>query len=88
MVALKAGREDDGQSNLRLMNTTLKEVRYTSKIFSTSCKFKKVTVFGLPRTQFRQIPYRMAYDLGKKLSEKGYMVITGSGPGICILSRR
>jgi uncharacterized protein (TIGR00730 family) len=82
LAALKAGREDDGQSDLKLMNTTLKEMRYTSKIFSSYRKFKKVTVFGSARTQFGQIPYRMAYDLGKKLSEQGYMVITGGGPGI------
>jgi uncharacterized protein (TIGR00730 family) len=82
LVALKAGREDDGQSDLKLMNTTLKEMRYTSKIFNSYRKLKKVTVFGSARTQIDQVPYRMAYDLGKKLSEKGYMVITGGGPGI------
>jgi hypothetical protein len=82
LAALKAGREDDGQSDLKLMNTTLKEMRYTSKIFSSYRKFKKVTVFGSARTHFDLVPYRMAYDLGKKLSEQGYMVITGGGPGI------
>jgi uncharacterized protein (TIGR00730 family) len=82
LAALKAGREDDGKSDLKLMNTTLKEMRYTSKIFSSYRKLKKVTVFGSARTQSEKILYRMAYDFGKKLSAKGYMVITGGGQGI------
>ena len=82
LSALKAGQEDDGRSDLKLMNTTLKEMRYTSKIFSPYRNLKKVTVFGSARTQIDHPLYRMAYDLGKKLSEQGYMVITGGGPGI------
>ena len=80
--ALKAGREDDGKADLKLMSTTLKEMRYTSKIFSSYRTLKKVTVFGSARTRSDQILYRMAHDFGKKLSAKGYMVITGGGQGI------
>ncbi len=82
LTALKAGREDDGKADLKLMNTTLKEMRYTSKIFSSYRTLKKVTVFGSARTPNDQILYRMAYALGQKLAERGYMVITGGGPGI------
>jgi uncharacterized protein (TIGR00730 family) len=80
--AVKAGQEDDGKADLKIMNTTLKEMRYTSKIFSSYRKLKKVTVFGSARTPIDQMLYRMAHDLGKKLAEQGYMVITGGGPGI------
>jgi uncharacterized protein (TIGR00730 family) len=81
-TALKAGREDDGKADLKIISTTLTEMRLTSKIFSSYRKLKKVTVFGSARTPVDRILYRMAHDLGKKLVAQGYMVITGGGPGI------
>ncbi len=82
LAALKAGREDDGKVDLKMMNTTLKEMRYTAKIFSSYRKLKKVTVFGSARTKADKKIYRMAIELGKKMSDMGFMVITGGGPGI------
>lgn len=82
LASLKAGREDDGRVDLKLMNTSLKEMRYTAKIFHDYRHIKKVTVFGSARTQPSELIYEMARRLGKKLSESGYMVITGGGPGI------
>jgi uncharacterized protein (TIGR00730 family) len=82
LASLKAGREDDGRVDLKLMNTSLKEMRYTAKIFRDYRHIKKVTVFGSARTQPSDSLYKMARLLGKKLSESGYMVITGAGPGI------
>ena len=82
LASLKAGREDDGRVDLKLMNASLKEMRYTAKIFSDYRQIKKVTVFGSARTQPSESLYKMARLLGKKLSESGYMVITGGGPGI------
>jgi uncharacterized protein (TIGR00730 family) len=82
IAALKAGQEDDDKADLRLMNTTLKEMRFTSKIFGPYSAVKKVTVFGSARTKPDAPAYRMAARLGEKLREAGYMVITGGGPGI------
>ena len=81
-AALKAGREDDGRVDLKMMNTTLKEMRHTARIFSSYRNLKKVTVFGSARTKGDQAIYQMALDFGKKLSNMGYMVITGGGTGI------
>jgi hypothetical protein len=50
LSVLKAGLGDNGNVDLKLMNTTLKEMRYTSKIFSSYRAVKKVTVFGSART--------------------------------------
>jgi uncharacterized protein (TIGR00730 family) len=82
LAALKAGQEDDGGVDLKMMNTSLKEMRYTAKIFGEYGRFKKVTVFGSARTGEDEKAYDMARQLGKMLAKAGYMVITGGGPGI------
>jgi uncharacterized protein (TIGR00730 family) len=82
LAALKAGQEDDGGVDLKMMNTSLKEMRYTAKVFSQYKRVKKVTVFGSARTRPEEMAYAMARRLGEKLAGSGYMVITGGGPGI------
>ncbi len=82
IAALKAGQEDDESADLKLMNTTLKEMRFTSKVFGPYRDKRKVTVFGSARTRPEEPVYEMARLFGQKLAEVGYMVITGGGPGI------
>ena len=83
IASLKAGQEDDeSAADLKLMNTTLKEMRFTSKVFSSYRNVRKVTVFGSARIQPGDPVYEMAKLFGKKLAETGYMVITGGGSGI------
>ena len=82
IASLKAGQEDRDRADLKLMNTTLKEMRFTSKIFGPYRKTRKVTVFGSARTRPDEPVYGMASDLGKALARAGYMVITGAGGGI------
>jgi uncharacterized protein (TIGR00730 family) len=82
IAALKAGQEDDESADLKLMNTTLKEMRFTSKVFGPYRNVRKVTVFGSARTEPHEPIYGMAKLFGQKLAEAGYMVITGGGGGI------
>jgi uncharacterized protein (TIGR00730 family) len=82
IASLKAGQEDDESADLKLMNTTLKEMRFTSKVFGSYRNVRKVTVFGSARIQPGDPEYEMAKLFGKKLAETGYMVITGGGSGI------
>ena len=83
LSSLKAGQEEgEDKADLKLMNSTLKEMRFTSKIFGPYKNIRKVTVFGSARTQPEEPVYAMAYLLGKKIAEAGHMVITGGGPGI------
>ncbi len=82
LASLKAGQEADESADLKLMNTTLKEMRFTSKVFGPYRNVRKVTVFGSARTLPGDPVYEMASLFGKKLAETGYMVITGGGGGI------
>src|SRR5512135_740673 len=83
LTSLKAGQEDDeSMADIKLMNTTLKEMRFTSKVFSPYRNVRKVTVFGSARTEPDDPLYEMARLFGKKLADAGYMIITGGGGGI------
>jgi len=82
LAALKAGQEDNGRVDLKVMNTSLKEMRFTAKVFAPYRGTRKVTVFGSARTKPNEPAYKMARLFGRKLAEAGYMVITGGGPGI------
>ncbi len=82
IASLKAGQEADEGADLKLMNSTLKEMRFTAKVFSPYRNVRKVTVFGSARTLPDDPMYGMARLFGKRLAEAGYMVITGGGGGI------
>jgi uncharacterized protein (TIGR00730 family) len=82
IASLKAGQETENLADLKLMNTTLKEMRFTTKIFGPYRSRPKVTVFGSARVGPEHPGYRIAKELGRALASKGYMLITGGGPGI------
>jgi len=82
LASLKAGQECMERFDLKLMNSTLKEMRFTAKVFGPYRKTRKVSVFGSARTQPHETVYKMARRLGRILGKAGYMVITGGGPGI------
>lgn len=82
LAALKAGTEEREKADMKLMNNTLKEMRFTSKVFGPYNKVRKVTVFGSARTHPEEPIYEIARQLGEKLAGSGYMVITGAGGGI------
>ena len=79
LASLKAGQECMERFDLKLMNSTLKEMRFTTKVFGPYRKTRKVSVFGSARTQPHETVYKMARRLGRILAEAGYMVITGGG---------
>ncbi len=82
LSALKAGQESDYLADLKLMRTTMKEMRYTNKLFGPFRDRKKVTIFGSARTAPSDPSYQKCVTFSKMLAERGYMVITGGGGGI------
>jgi hypothetical protein len=82
IAALKAGQENAQPADLKVMCSTLKEMRYTAKVFGKYRAARKVTVFGSARTAPEDPLYGMAVEFGRRVAEAGFMVITGGGPGI------
>jgi uncharacterized protein (TIGR00730 family) len=82
ITALKSGQENDYLADQKLMRTTMKEMRYTNKVFAPYRQRKKVTVFGSARTRPEEPIYQTCLAFSRLLAEHNYMVITGGGPGI------
>lgn len=82
LSALKAGQENDYLADLKLMRTTMKEMRYTNKVFSPFRDRKKVSIFGSARTLPTEPIYQKCVEFAKLLADRGYMAITGGGGGI------
>ncbi len=82
VTALKAGQEIDYLADLKLFNNTMKEMRYTSKVFAPYRTRKKVSIFGSARTLRSEPIYQKCVRFSRLLAEKGFMIITGGGGGI------
>jgi hypothetical protein len=80
--ALKAGQEVDYLADLKMMRTTLREMRNTTRLFGAHRERRKVTIFGSARTVRDEPIYQKCVTFARQLSRIGYMVITGGGPGI------
>ncbi len=80
--ALKSGQENNYLADQKLIATTMKEMRYTNKVFAPYRDRKKVTVFGSARTLPEEPIYKTCVEFSRLLAERNYMVITGGGPGI------
>jgi uncharacterized protein (TIGR00730 family) len=82
LATLKIGQDVDYLADLKLINRTLREMRYTAKVFGPYRHRKKVTIFGSARTEESDEMYKKCVRFSRSLAENNYMVITGGGPGI------
>src|SRR5207302_11352556 len=67
--------------DLKIVNAALKEMRYAFKVFAPYRAERKVSVFGSSRTRPGDPDYEQAREFGKLMAERGWMVVTGAGPG-------
>ncbi|MFH1146994.1 MAG: TIGR00730 family Rossman fold protein [Pseudomonadota bacterium] len=82
IAGLKTDQDTKDRCTLKMMNMTLKEMRYTAKVFDPYGDRLKISVFGSARTGQDTSLYNMARSFAGKMIDRGFMVITGGGPGI------
>jgi uncharacterized protein (TIGR00730 family) len=80
--ALKLLKDVEHSGDVRVIQTALRELRYAFKLFAPYAHVRKVTMFGSARTMATRLEYQQAVEFGRKITEAGYMVITGAGGGI------
>jgi uncharacterized protein (TIGR00730 family) len=82
VTALKMARDQMGVADLKLINRSLKDLRYAAKVFAPFQKFRKVVVFGSARLPLEAPEAKVAEDFTRRMVAQKYMVITGAGGGI------
>lgn len=83
LVTVSRIREDDlDTADIKLMNTTLKELWYSFRTFLPYRHIRKVAVFGSARTPRTDPAYIQARQFAREIVKHGWMVITGASSGI------
>ena len=81
--AVKLYRDNPDRGDVKLINAAIKELRYSTLIFSRYRDIPKVTVFGSARVDDQDSNYHLALEFAREMvDERGWMVVTGAGPGI------
>lgn len=76
------GLDNTSRLDLKITSSALTEMRAAFKLFAPFRDVPKVTIFGSARTRNEDALYRAASDVAHALAERGWMVVTGAGPGI------
>jgi uncharacterized protein (TIGR00730 family) len=79
-VGLGLDRAD--RLDLKIASAALTEMRAAFQLFGPYEDVPKVTIFGSARTLPDDALYRQASEVAAALAERGWMVVTGAGPGI------
>ncbi|MCZ7644754.1 MAG: LOG family protein [Planctomycetota bacterium] len=82
VTALRTVRDGTTRGELKIMAAALRELRYAFEIFREYTHHRKITVFGSARTPPTHPEYEQARRFSAEMVARGFMVITGAGPGI------
>jgi uncharacterized protein (TIGR00730 family) len=82
VTAIRMAEEPLSRLDRKLINASVKEMRYAFNVFSKYRDRKKVSVFGSARTPSDDPNYLLAREFGRRMAAIGWMVVTGAGPGI------
>lgn len=74
--------DETSRLNLKISSAALLEMREAYRLFAPFAGIPKVTIFGSARTHAKDPLWNLAHSAARGLAEKGWMVITGAGPGI------
>jgi uncharacterized protein (TIGR00730 family) len=81
-TSVKLAREQVSRLDRKIVNASLKEMRYAFRVFAPYKGIRKVSIFGSARTAKGDPAYGAARDFSRAMADRGWMVITGAGPGI------
>ncbi len=82
VTAAKLAADKADRGDLKILNASLKELRYAFKLFARYRGIRKVTIFGSARIQKNDPDYEQAVRFARLIADRNWMVITGGGSGI------
>lgn len=80
--ALKCAQDDLDILDLKIIHRAVAEFRHAARIFKPYRGLRKVSIFGSARETEDSPDFELAVELGQRLVEAGFMVITGAAEGI------
>jgi uncharacterized protein (TIGR00730 family) len=75
---------DDGTplADLKLLNASMRELRYALALFAAHRERRKISIFGSARTRRDAPEYAVAKEFAAKAADAGFWLITGGGDGV------
>jgi len=70
------------RGELKLVSRSFRELGRSFRIFAPYRERRKVSIFGSARTEETNAEYVTTRDFAEQMARRGWMVITGAGPGI------
>ncbi|MGB3513782.1 MAG: LOG family protein [Microcoleaceae cyanobacterium] len=80
-IVRMAGEELD-RLDWKILAASLQDMEKGFEIFYPYRHIRKITIFGSARTSPEAPEYKMAVDFARRITEQGFMVMTGAGGGI------
>lgn len=78
----RLGRDPVSRLERKIINSAVKEMRYAFRVFAPYRAVRKASVFGSARVRRDSPAYASARDFAARIAARGWMVITGAGPGV------
>jgi uncharacterized protein (TIGR00730 family) len=82
VTAVQLAGDDADPLDLKITSAALREMRNAFRAFAPYRGRDMVTIFGSARTTPEDPLYAQARAVAAELAERGWMVVTGAGPGI------
>lgn len=81
-TALRFARDGANRGDLKIASRAMKEMRYSFSVFAPYRAARKASIFGSARTRADDPLYEQTRRLAATLAGRGWMIVTGAGPGI------
>lgn len=81
-TSVRLGQPPITRLDRKIANTALKEMRYAFSVFAPYRHIRKVSIFGSARISKNDPDYANTRDFSRLIATRGWMVVTGAGPGI------
>jgi len=81
-TSVRLARGGGNRGELKLASASLREFARAFKLFARYRDKRKVSIFGSARTEMGDLAYRITAAFARAVVQRGWMVITGAGPGI------
>jgi len=82
VTALRLLAEERSVGDLKLITHSVKELRHAFRVFAPFANRRKISVFGSARTPRTDPAWQAAFRFTERMTELGWMTITGAGDGI------